>query len=140
MRTIGITTGTINTGIMSITATGTVNEAIGRLTITIMNSSGSARSLLKKGTKIRFAVSASIQTCRASSCSRGLRRFLTESKWRKIDIPSVSALESRQSGGQSAGLAAGGNVLTVNFTPDNERENYLIYGKDRYIVRNDHGC
>jgi biotin synthase len=53
-------------------------------------------------------------------------------------IPSVSALESRQSGGQSAGLAAGANVLTVNFTPDNERENYLIYGKDRYIVRNDH--
>jgi biotin synthase len=53
-------------------------------------------------------------------------------------IPSVSALESRQSGGQSAGLAAGANVLTVNFTPDSERENYLIYGKDRYIVRNEH--
>jgi biotin synthase len=38
-------------------------------------------------------------------------------------IPSVSALESRQSGGQSAGLAAGANVLTVNFTPVNERGN-----------------
>jgi biotin synthase len=53
-------------------------------------------------------------------------------------IPSVSALETRRSGGQIAGLAAGANVLTVNFTPVNERENYLIYGKDRYIVRNDH--
>ena len=53
-------------------------------------------------------------------------------------IPSVSALETRRNGGQSAGLAAGANVLTVNFTPLNERENYLIYGKDRYIVRNDH--
>jgi len=53
-------------------------------------------------------------------------------------IPSVSALESRRSGGQFAGLAAGANVLTVNFTPANERENYLIYGKDRYIVRNDY--
>jgi biotin synthase len=53
-------------------------------------------------------------------------------------IPSVSALESRRSGGQSAGLAAGANVLTVNFTPVHERGNYLIYGKDRYIVRNDH--
>jgi biotin synthase len=53
-------------------------------------------------------------------------------------IPSVSALESRQSGAQSAGLAAGANVLTVNFTPVNERGNYLIYGKDRYIVRNDY--
>jgi biotin synthase len=53
-------------------------------------------------------------------------------------IPSVSALETRRSGGQSAGLAAGANVLTVNFTPLSERGNYLIYGKDRYIVRNDH--
>ncbi|MBV9642578.1 MAG: radical SAM protein [Verrucomicrobia bacterium] len=53
-------------------------------------------------------------------------------------IPSVSALETRASGGQSAGLAAGANVLTVNFTPPVERKNYLIYGKDRYIVRNDH--
>ncbi len=53
-------------------------------------------------------------------------------------IPSVSALESRCSGGQAAGLAAGANVLTVNFTPDDQRGNYLIYGKDRYIVRNDH--
>jgi biotin synthase len=53
-------------------------------------------------------------------------------------IPSVSALETASSGGQTAGLAAGANVLTVNFTPVNERENYLIYGKDRYIVRNDH--
>jgi biotin synthase len=53
-------------------------------------------------------------------------------------IPSVSALESRQSGGQSSGLAAGANVLTVNFTPVNERGHYLIYGKDRFVVRNDH--
>jgi biotin synthase len=53
-------------------------------------------------------------------------------------IPSVSALETRLSGGQTAGLAAGANVLTVNFTPVNERDNYLIYGKDRYIVRNDY--
>jgi biotin synthase len=53
-------------------------------------------------------------------------------------IPSVSALETRQSGGQSSGLAAGANVLTVNFTPVHERSNYLIYGKDRFVVRNDH--
>jgi biotin synthase len=53
-------------------------------------------------------------------------------------IPSVSALETRQSGGQSSGLAAGANVLTVNFTPVQERDNYLIYGKDRFVVRNGH--
>ena len=53
-------------------------------------------------------------------------------------IPSVSALERRQEGGQLSGLAAGANVLTVNFTPPVEQEKYLIYGKDRYVVRNDH--
>jgi biotin synthase len=53
-------------------------------------------------------------------------------------IPSVSALERRQDGGQLSGLAAGANVLTVNFTPEVEQSRYLIYGKDRYVVRNDH--
>ncbi|MBV8279008.1 MAG: radical SAM protein [Verrucomicrobia bacterium] len=53
-------------------------------------------------------------------------------------IPSVSALERRQGGGQLNGLAAGANVLAVNFTPQLEQEKYLIYGKDRYVVRNDH--
>jgi biotin synthase len=53
-------------------------------------------------------------------------------------IPSVSALERRQGGGQLCGLAAGANVLTINFTPEMEQSKYLIYGKDRYVVRNDH--
>lgn len=53
-------------------------------------------------------------------------------------IPSVSALERRQGGGQLSGLAAGANVLTINFTPEVEQRKYLIYGKDRYVVRNDH--
>ena len=53
-------------------------------------------------------------------------------------IPSVSALERRQGGGQLSGLMAGANVLTVNFTPPAEQEKYLIYGKDRYVVRNDY--
>ena len=53
-------------------------------------------------------------------------------------IPSVSALERRQGRGQLNGLAAGANVLAVNFTPQLEQEKYLIYGKDRYVVRNDH--
>jgi len=53
-------------------------------------------------------------------------------------IPSVSALERRKGGGQLNGLAAGANVLTINFTPELEQSKYLIYGKDRYVVRNDH--
>lgn len=53
-------------------------------------------------------------------------------------IPSVSALEKNRSGGQAGGLAAGANVLTINFTPQRERNNYLIYGKHRYVVKLDH--
>ncbi|WEB42134.1 radical SAM protein [Streptomyces yunnanensis] len=50
-------------------------------------------------------------------------------------VPSVSALEKTSSGGQSRGLAAGANVMTVNFTGDTDRQRYLIYGKDRFVVK-----
>lgn len=53
-------------------------------------------------------------------------------------IPSVSALEKTSSGGQTKGLAAGANVMTINFTGDTNRKRYLIYGKDRYVVRKQH--
>ncbi|MDG4788024.1 radical SAM protein [Micromonospora sp. WMMD1102] len=53
-------------------------------------------------------------------------------------VPSVSALEKADAGGQSRGLAAGANVLTVNFTGDADRGRYLIYGRQRYIVRLQH--
>jgi biotin synthase len=50
-------------------------------------------------------------------------------------IPSVSALAKSQEGGQYRGFMAGANVLTVNFTPDAQRSRYLIYGRDRFVVR-----
>ncbi|WP_290055709.1 biotin synthase BioB [Amycolatopsis solani] len=53
-------------------------------------------------------------------------------------IPSVSALEKTSTGGQSRGLAAGANVMTVNFTGDSDRHRYLIYGKDRFVVKMQH--
>lgn len=53
-------------------------------------------------------------------------------------IPSVSALEKTSAGGQSRGLEAGANVMTVNFTGDSDQQRYLIYGKDRYVVRKRH--
>jgi biotin synthase len=53
-------------------------------------------------------------------------------------IPSVSALEKLQRGGQRRGLEAGANVLTVNFTPATQRDAYQIYGRDRYIVGLEH--
>ncbi len=53
-------------------------------------------------------------------------------------IPSVSALEKLQKGGQLAGLQAGANVITINFTPEKERRQYRIYGRDRFIVERDH--
>jgi biotin synthase len=53
-------------------------------------------------------------------------------------IPSVSALEAQQSGGQTAGLRAGANVITVNFTPLEHTSDYLIYGVNRYVVKLQH--
>ncbi|GHJ48996.1 [FeFe] hydrogenase H-cluster radical SAM maturase HydE [Catellatospora sp. TT07R-123] len=52
-------------------------------------------------------------------------------------IPSVSALEKNERGGQAAGLRAGANVMTVNFT-GSAQDKYLIYGKDRFVVMADH--
>src|SRR5579862_8385893 len=52
-------------------------------------------------------------------------------------IPSVSALEQQAAGGQRAGLRAGANVITVNFTPADQQRQYLIYGHRRHIVAPD---
>jgi biotin synthase len=49
-------------------------------------------------------------------------------------IPSVSAFEKGRAGGQSRGLSAGANVMTVNFTGDVDSQRYLIYGKNRFVV------
>ncbi len=49
-------------------------------------------------------------------------------------IPSVSALEKLEPGGQLAGLNAGANVITINFTPPQFRRNYAIYSQERFVV------
>ena len=53
-------------------------------------------------------------------------------------IPTVSALEYIHPDGQAAGLNAGANVITVNFTPKESRDKYAIYAKDRFVVNIDH--
>jgi biotin synthase len=53
-------------------------------------------------------------------------------------VPSVSALEKLQPGGQRRGFEAGANVITINFTPPTEKVRYPIYGKERYVVTLDH--
>jgi biotin synthase len=53
-------------------------------------------------------------------------------------IPTVSALEQQTPGGQRAGLNAGANVITVNFTPPTQRQHYKIYGDTRHIVAADY--
>ena len=53
-------------------------------------------------------------------------------------IPTVSALEYIHPDGQAAGLNAGANVITVNFTPKQNRDKYAIYAKDRFVVNIDH--
>jgi len=53
-------------------------------------------------------------------------------------IPSVSALEILSRGGQTAGLNAGANVITINFTPKDLRRLYRIYSEKRYVVSLEH--
>ncbi|MEM3101609.1 MAG: radical SAM protein [Candidatus Nitrosotenuis sp.] len=53
-------------------------------------------------------------------------------------IPSVSALEILLPNGQTAGLNAGANVITINFTPRELRDLYNIYSSKRFIVSYDH--
>lgn len=52
--------------------------------------------------------------------------------------PSVSALESVLPAGQTAGLNAGANVITINFTPKNWQHLYQIYSEKRFVVSLDH--
>lgn len=50
-------------------------------------------------------------------------------------IPAVSALNIAGPGtGYRRGLATGANLCTINLTPDGERENYLLYRRDRFIM------
>lgn len=53
-------------------------------------------------------------------------------------IPAVSALEKLRPGGQLAGLNAGANVITVNFTPSERRARYAIYSEQRFVVNLKH--
>jgi len=53
-------------------------------------------------------------------------------------IPSVSALEVSGKDGQLKGLEAGANVLTINFSSAARQHDYLIYGTNRFIVKNTH--
>jgi biotin synthase len=53
-------------------------------------------------------------------------------------IPSVSALNLLDKNGQSLGLKAGANTLTVNFTPLDFRKLYNIYDEKRIIVESDY--
>ncbi len=53
-------------------------------------------------------------------------------------IPTVSALEKLETGGQLAGLNAGANVITINFTPPQCRSKYVIYSQERFVVSLDH--
>ena len=50
-------------------------------------------------------------------------------------IPSVSALNIAGAGtGYRRGLRTGANLVTINLTPADFRENYLLYKRDRFIM------
>ena len=49
-------------------------------------------------------------------------------------IPAVSAMNILRHDGYERALRAGANLATINLTPDEPRENYLLYKKDRFIM------
>jgi biotin synthase len=64
------------------------------------------------------------------NCMAGLR--LMRSDW---VIPAVSALNLAAPGaGYRRGLRTGANLVTINMTPDDLREDYLLYKRDRFIM------
>lgn len=50
-------------------------------------------------------------------------------------IPAVSAFSKLDPAGQYLGLMAGANTLTINFSPKDKLDSYLIYGKDRFVIK-----
>lgn len=49
-------------------------------------------------------------------------------------IPAVSALNLATKDGYRRGLGAGANLTTINLTPTEVREDYVIYKRDRFIM------
>jgi len=49
-------------------------------------------------------------------------------------IPAVSAFNLAATDGYRRGLRAGANLVTINLTPDNVREDYIIYKRERIIM------
>jgi biotin synthase len=50
-------------------------------------------------------------------------------------IPAVSALNlAEPGGGYQRGLRTGANLVTMNLTPSDLREDYLLYKRDRFIM------
>lgn len=53
-------------------------------------------------------------------------------------IPAVSALNLAEPGsGYGRGLRAGANLATINLTPSELRDDYLLYKRDRFIMTED---
>lgn len=72
--------------------------------------------------------SSSIET--VLNCMAALRRM--RPRW---VIPAVSALNLAEPGaGYRRGLRTGANLVTINLTPPDARENYLLYKRDRFIM------
>ncbi len=55
----------------------------------------------------------------------------------KVNIPAVSAFSILEKDGQLRAFKAGANVLTINFSPERNQKNFLIYDQDRAIINLD---
>ncbi len=49
-------------------------------------------------------------------------------------IPAVSAFNLAAQDGYRRGLRSGANLVTINLTPTDQRGDYVIYKRDRFIM------
>jgi biotin synthase len=103
-------------------------------------------------TNLRVAASLPLSGCSVSPFIPGDETSLGDAKMADVDlvlnsmaamrlmrpdwvIPSVSALNLAEPGmGYRRGIRAGGNLATINMTPEGVRGNYLLYKRDRFIM------
>ncbi len=106
-------------------------------------------------TNLRVAASLPLSGCSVSPFIPGDETALADAKMANVDlvlnsmaalrlmrpdwiIPSVSALNLAEPGrGYRRGIRAGGNLATINMTPEGVRGNYLLYKRDRFIMSED---
>lgn len=97
-----------------------------------------ARSLPLRGCSVSPFIPSTDTPLRNHSTANGDLTFNSVAALRVMRpdwvIPAVSAFNLAAQDGYRRGLRAGANLVTINLTPDEFRDDYIIYKRDRFIM------